>query len=633
MARAGLIEWEKLSRCAATYIYIRSACGRGGGELQKSREAMAPIYADMDGGVLAEQDMMLDMCGAAGASAASTLETTAATNTPATQDGGSVGPLAFEPGELKLAGSSRPQPAARQNGALDGSLSSGSPGTSARNYEYYKAGRTGGGWQRAAHTHTLSTPTAMSDFIAMLDAQSAAQQQWPGDDEKRGCESGSELSSGGAARLAGDSGSLSPLRAGSGQFIDPNLLSSNVFMDSFAAGGDEDALQRANLNSLLDDYVSTELLGDDATALDSSQKLAHMHSNRDAQLFTGDRRHSEVITQAVPELTAARGSISHSIDFWNLGEGDGHAPTSPALPPAFAGDSDVTQVLNDYNMNFTRTSRRNSHGAGAPAQRHGVKKQPRGSMSLLDGSLNGDLFSKLYKNGTAPGNLKLVSWDNSVFSDEDEDFGRRSIDPGLPTLEPIMSPQSPKSGVVSGSKKQQFIKPSMMLSENASTAAKVATTGTEKIDLIANLDTRNYDISIDPSVKIRRSPPPHYQTIKPSPIATINSSMSTPAVSRRRRSTPNIMTIRNGSTGAGVGGGARGKSRSITPMSGPDDEAKPFKCKECAKAFRRSEHLKRHIRSVHSTERPFACMFCEKKFSRSDNLSQHLKTHKKHGDF
>lgn len=60
-----------------------------------------------------------------------------------------------------------------------------------------------------------------------------------------------------------------------------------------------------------------------------------------------------------------------------------------------------------------------------------------------------------------------------------------------------------------------------------------------------------------------------------------------------------------------------------------DENDKPFTCTTCGKSFRRSEHLRRHIRSVHSQERPFACTLCDKKFSRSDNLSQHLKTHKK----
>lgn len=60
-----------------------------------------------------------------------------------------------------------------------------------------------------------------------------------------------------------------------------------------------------------------------------------------------------------------------------------------------------------------------------------------------------------------------------------------------------------------------------------------------------------------------------------------------------------------------------------------DDDGKPFPCPDCSKQFKRSEHLKRHIRSVHSNIRPFHCKYCDKKFSRSDNLAQHLKTHYK----
>lgn len=72
-------------------------------------------------------------------------------------------------------------------------------------------------------------------------------------------------------------------------------------------------------------------------------------------------------------------------------------------------------------------------------------------------------------------------------------------------------------------------------------------------------------------------------------------------------------------------------SSTITPpIEESEEEEKPFKCESCPKAFRRSEHLKRHIRSVHSNVRPFPCKFCEKKFSRSDNLAQHLRTHNKH---
>ncbi|GLB43676.1 putative zinc finger, C2H2 type [Lyophyllum shimeji] len=50
----------------------------------------------------------------------------------------------------------------------------------------------------------------------------------------------------------------------------------------------------------------------------------------------------------------------------------------------------------------------------------------------------------------------------------------------------------------------------------------------------------------------------------------------------------------------------------------------------CGKCFRRGEHLKRHIRSIHTHEKPFKCTFplCNKHFNRHDNLLQHLKVHK-----
>lgn len=561
-----------------------------------------------------------------------------------------------------------------------------------RNYDYYKIGNrnnSNSNSNRVMHSHTLSTPTAMNDFIAMLDAQSAIQQQKQQDERITAgshyeSNSNSDLSSNGfpVATKNEDADSLSPLPNHSAQFIDPNLLKSNLFIDTFGlsqsgedtsasrintstntVAGSDELYQQSSLNSLLDDYVSTELLINDTASSSKNNKMAHMHSSQEQNYFSNDRRHSDVITSAVPEVSDSRGSISHSVDFWNLpdrrntvtGTFADKKPNNLAENSAstFNMDNELTQVLNDYNMNFTKPLRRESHG-GTPtfvsnsnaqqsAQRHGVKKQQRSSMSLLDGSLNNDLFSKLYKNGNPSSNLKVVSWENAVLSDDDDEFGLRNIDASMPCLEPIVSPKSPKSvggstSSVTKPKNQKFIKPSMMLSENASTAAKVATTGAEKMDLISGLDRRNYDISSNPSLKIRKSPPPHYHTLKPSPVTSMNPIMSAPAAQRRRRSTPNLMTIHNngniGAMNAIVNNSAnRSKSRSITPMSGADDEAKPFKCKECSKAFRRSEHLKRHIRSVHSTERPFACMFCEKKFSRSDNLSQHLKTHKKHGDF
>lgn len=50
----------------------------------------------------------------------------------------------------------------------------------------------------------------------------------------------------------------------------------------------------------------------------------------------------------------------------------------------------------------------------------------------------------------------------------------------------------------------------------------------------------------------------------------------------------------------------------------------------CGKCFLRGEHLKRHIRSIHTHDKPFKCTFsqCEKMFNRHDNLLQHLKVHR-----
>ncbi|CAB4390626.1 unnamed protein product [Rhizophagus irregularis] len=79
-----------------------------------------------------------------------------------------------------------------------------------------------------------------------------------------------------------------------------------------------------------------------------------------------------------------------------------------------------------------------------------------------------------------------------------------------------------------------------------------------------------------------------------------------------------------------------GKSRGRRMTNKPTKPGtKSFECTYagCGRVFKRSEHLKRHIRSIHTLERPFHCPHphCTKRFSRSDNLSQHVRVHRPNG--
>ncbi|KAH7050027.1 hypothetical protein B0J12DRAFT_600002 [Macrophomina phaseolina] len=47
-----------------------------------------------------------------------------------------------------------------------------------------------------------------------------------------------------------------------------------------------------------------------------------------------------------------------------------------------------------------------------------------------------------------------------------------------------------------------------------------------------------------------------------------------------------------------------------------------YKCRDCSRIFKRSEHCARHER-VHTRERPFACRFCNKKYARKDLVTRH----------
>ncbi|KAF9208734.1 hypothetical protein BGZ59_010478 [Podila verticillata] len=104
----------------------------------------------------------------------------------------------------------------------------------------------------------------------------------------------------------------------------------------------------------------------------------------------------------------------------------------------------------------------------------------------------------------------------------------------------------------------------------------------------------------------------------PSLSATSISSTTSTSLPRRRAST--VVTP-----------SSKPKQQRRASLS-PDASTKLFSCifDDCGKLFKRSEHLKRHVRSVHTLEKPFLCPYqgCPKRFSRSDNLNQHIRIHR-----
>ena len=47
-----------------------------------------------------------------------------------------------------------------------------------------------------------------------------------------------------------------------------------------------------------------------------------------------------------------------------------------------------------------------------------------------------------------------------------------------------------------------------------------------------------------------------------------------------------------------------------------------YRCRHCARTFKRSEHCARHER-VHTQERPFACAYCDRRYARKDLVKRH----------
>ncbi|KAG9002771.1 hypothetical protein FRB94_004718 [Tulasnella sp. JGI-2019a] len=129
-------------------------------------------------------------------------------------------------------------------------------------------------------------------------------------------------------------------------------------------------------------------------------------------------------------------------------------------------------------------------------------------------------------------------------------------------------------------------------------------------------------------------PVPHLT--KPSRGRRVPTAEAAPTTNTLGSASP--VSPRSGTTSPyGTRNAASNKSPQPQPVSAADVEAKiasssrAYVCQVegCGKAFRRGEHLKRHVRSLHTHDKPERCTHpgCGKEFSRKDNMQQHLKIH------
>lgn len=464
--------------------------------------------------------------------------------------------------------------------------------------------------------------------------------------------------------------------------LSPRASQNNTdFMDI-----NEDAIIESNLDDqdtgswrqLVDSFVQPADLHSNIHLSNKYRKNSYVEDpiSFNNNITFGGRRASELLTSETTKNfnsnnNKQRPSISDSIEFWGLSQGN-NDNTSPGDPVDYANnqnfiDNGLSQALNDYNMNFNNNvqpvpKKRNSSSDSfnnnntiTNIQENIYENNDISNSHILssprqsNNTINDFTFQPIMKSNTLTQN-SIMSPDTrgnelffNLYNQNDLNPVSNNLDMYNMSMSSDDNKLNPQNGLITddlSSPKKKFIKPSMMLSESASLSAKLAITGLQKKpETFPTIDTQAYHhpTKIVKRKSVSSSVPANSRNDstrrrRKSTIGITNSQSSnsmTPSVTSPRTSASSASSSKRNSNVNIHGTNASATAAAILE----DPSIKPFQCQDCEKAFRRSEHLKRHVRSVHSTERPFPCMLCEKKFSRSDNLSQHLKTHKKHGDF
>lgn len=296
------------------------------------------------------------------------------------------------------------------------------------------------------------------------------------------------------------------------------------------------------------------------------------------------------------------------------------SPTTqfPALPTLCPGDEEHKYMLGGET--FTKAAELQNHNIfefTSPQHNHGLPEFDQFSdldseSEFVNGLVNFPATEHVQffgnKRQRTASDLTTISLDNLPFVSED-DFEELEEFDDTEQFAVACLPSPPASGSETEVKKEKKV-----TKEKRTKKTKKARCDEDSSEFDNLVRSRKYTVPMNAAAG---APPQE---------ATTQGQQGEAAPSQSGTSEDNAQTTGTGSDAGGNNASLpvnrRGRKQSLT-----EDPSKTFVCEKCHRRFRRQEHLKRHVRSLHSGDKPFECHECGKKFSRSDNLSQHARTH------